>query len=1110
MLVYDKNGYIFVNFQTEADEDDDEYLSDLAEELESQLMDILSEDEIIEVGTENQDSQNTENVEDKNELANTHVDEDDHLKNIGAKDIEESFENTCEFTVTEKDSEEGTSIENVKESVKKDKKLELNSSENTCNADEASINNDEMCQNPDDSDTICKDVVDHIVNKISDNSENKRQISMDTGIEQTMYCDDTVLAQRQKLKLDSSHTMLKEHEVNETFTTEDTISDELGLSNEVRSPNNETFKSPKSLKERLKDSACIISPVSARQSRSSNKSFNNSDLQITCASGNNVTDERLDTQSENTCEQNANLNRSDTGEFTPLLNETESPSPISKEKGHFFISDKENAGIASDENSNSDEHDTKANKNAKTNNCAKFDDVFTGSLEKTGLSQNFKPLLKRQRALSRTDSSLDAITEKNECVDIKAKNPSTVSGTRNKKMARSKSLPNKWINFQKGSCETLAEEIIKFDVSKGGYECGENTHSNASDSLQGASDNELPSHKGGLDNTNSHLNETEDNGKKNVNNKSLSPIARRTRRSSRLLNLSENSQEQSNNSKQFSSNKNKVKVSDKDLETETAHEIVADKVLEKHEVAYLESNSRSHRMSSEDIKIETDKTEKSTKNKDKYIVPDIDFKGDSNKSCLKSIKDTADMDMDTKDGVHLASPNIEEISSKTTPSRQLSTGFTIHPHAKSDSKNICPSPTRLKESIIEGNESETLTEVASTEIPSVIFDIDDILSGNDNANNGTVKIRELSQQTISKDKRTLKPLSGSERLAFVDANEESAEPSNTKTAKHILLTLSEDTSNASVMSDRLLKTVSSNSETTGRNSSNKSSPVTWLDSASTASKCTESRSGSSSPYDSSLTDTPVLSPLPVSPFELVNLLSPLPPSPLPSSRPLSPLSECSEEDTESMDVTKSPERTQKSENQLEFRTPETKPVVDKEKLQFTPVPTMLSPIYTPKKQLATDSKSVVKADGTVVSQKPCKFISDVPKGVLNVKPKPNVSDNIETSKVAQDLGDKGLDSDVAIKSSRLSVESSLAAKESISEPQARTGVALQISAKSHILNAAIDSKVVKPVNQGLVPSQDNKADSKQAIVGGYDNLVASKTKARQAHQPKQPRLPVKK
>ena len=1152
-------------------------------------MDILSEDDITEVGNvqdkhshrneENESGQNTENCIENNGTDNVLVDENIDKNDKGAKTLEVLVENVTDEL-------------DVEEYIEKDALVDFTDSENTHSIGDASIHG-AMSSNilgETHTDDICKTVLENLVRMISVENESLNSEDNDMDIDQTIYCDDTVLAQCKALTHESPISVNEKRKMNETSISKD-VDDKIDSSNSASLSDKETFKSPKSLKERLKDSANVISPVSARQTRSSSKINNKSDLQINTASETKLIKEGHDTQVStnliDTYGQNSNLNRSDTGEFTPSLNEIEIPSPISKGKSRFFISDQDNLGTLSDENSNSSDQGVKTLKNKRTYGSANNDPVSTVNdngtisdrkdnsqhvkevVELNGANLNSKPLLKRQRAVSRTESTVDNKIEIYLSSDTIIKKQSPEMNT--KRLTRAKSLPTKWINFQKGDCKTLAEEQAKFDVSKGGYNCDETSQVEKS-SMQGLNETTKSYHSVNLD-----LREMQTNDKiKSENRNSLndtknsrksSPIAKRTRRSSRLLSLSDNNQDQPIQEEEHNDKKYKNTVQNEQTnETETSSQNSEEEKKEENKI---------DKVKMDDV---VDMADKSGSFNTQNNAPDIDFRGDANSHSLKSINYADDMVIggdevskedisNTEESNAKATPssNLEEISSKTslssdteennaktspssnieeinattsisksektnaksTPARQHSTGFNIHSPGRSESKHTSNSFASLKDSIIEENENEMATIDGSDVVPSVILDINNIFSDNTKSDesDNIAQIGDNSSKIScsSEDANTVKSHSNTDSLALIDTGK-----------------MTSDTSKANDSATKSdIKHVATDAELKEESVSTKSSPVIWLDSASSASKLTDSRSGSMSPFDSSYIDTPVLSPMPMSPFEIVRLISPLPPSPvpdsqpsspmpiseasssLPNSQPLSPLPECDEEmvDNETVVATPSPEASHKAESPPVFGTPETKAFINKEKLEFSPVPTMISPILTPKRMDAIHRiKPAVGNQSKDISQKLCKFISDAPKGVLNVKPKSNLSENVNATKASEIVKTDSVTLCID-KNARKGVQAKLHAKQSTSESTTQSSNEIKISEEKETMmllsETEGDSRILKPVkvqgqNQDALSKEDNKTVTKPALIGGYDNLVATKTKARQAHQPKQGKLPVKK
>ncbi|KAK3605606.1 hypothetical protein CHS0354_027268 [Potamilus streckersoni] len=148
-----------------------------------------------------------------------------------------------------------------------------------------------------------------------------------------------------------------------------------------------------------------------------------------------------------------------------------------------------------------------------------------------------------------------------------------------------------------------------------------------------------------------------------------------------------------------------------------------------------------------------------------------------------------------------------------------------------------------------------------------------------------------------------------------------------------------------------------------------------------------SESGNSSPVNSM---SPV-SPLPMSPFKFITPISPLPPSPVRDMEALSPLPNANFEsmqvDTETTPKSKS--NAVQRHSLFQFSTPVSIMSQDhKTPISFTPVPSFLTPLPpTPNYNAVKRPLSFRKGESSTINP-PCNFHAEVPSGVVTVKPKP--------------------------------------------------------------------------------------------------------------------------
>ena len=1132
--------FCFCSLQEEDDDEDNEYLSDLAEELEHQLMDIFSEDEITEVNKTNKlDSQDPENSYDNGDLAAFCKGDDSEL-NSGAERGVNLLEDLTENMETDTNADERS-----QSAILDTKSEKLGNLEEMCNGSQAGTDNEdvslsaELAQAANISDSVCKDILDSIVNEILGDTVSEvqeQEVPEDINIEQTVYCDDTTLISTpvRKSKSDLKSKSVDKDDIEKDTDSQDNTSD------------TDTFKSPKSLKERLRDASWIISPVCTRRRSADKLSKSGSKASPCHKKSESVVSEDTDSKgsldnaqnnkcSENISDQKSNLNRSDTGEFSPALHEVESPSSVSKEKSGFFISGEEITFVHSIRNLSSPVNNNDSN-SANGSNETKTKD-FNDNMGSP------KHVLKRQIAL-RKDSASDMVPDKKVCSKTDDTSQSSVMGTR--RTTRSKSMPDKYIKFQKGTCETLSEEIAKFDVSKGGYNKGDKTVVNEVKATE-VSLEHIQDKDAEMETNESDSREEEKSIQKKVKQNDT-PIAKRTRRSSRLQSLPEKNNEKG--SKRSAASKI-IPSKDKpeNMDSAEKEKITNDSANNVKRLELQENNekkSENDNVLIEDSKvsedeqrnIETENSDLQTeKNKD---VLHLDFRGDSIKSASENISETlsSEINIGNKGEVHESSPNFanfEDIGVKATPSRQISTGFQLHSPQGSDKQKEHISPIRLKETIIEENENVTDNVDSVNDGPSVILDVNDIF-------NDSVIENVVVKET---DKRTNRDSVKDDKLSSKDTLVDNSLIQDVGDNENKVSEIEDATSPIALPID-IVQSAKQNVTVTEETESGTSSPASWLEPGTSGSNLIESRSGSATPDNFSVDDMPVLSPLPMSPFEMVDLISPLPPTPTPMDEPLSPLAEDEDADktlTED-NALKSPEASDRMPDIAEFSTPESKPPAKMEKIQFTPLPAMLSPIITPKRLKTADSaisKDIKVSDST---PKPCQFISEVPTGI-SVKPKPvHASDLNEpvTQKQNTDIEhmETELSKDNTSPSHKENVVPNTNSQQSIKTKILKTAVSKtainnveisKISAKDKVTKAVVvlDKLVIDQhkEKQGSIPSKSSEmkktpgdsdnisTETKSSnvvpeISGGYDNLVASKTKLRQAHQPKVPRLPVKK
>ena len=1191
------------------DEDDDEYLSDLAEELENQLMDILSEDEIIDVVNTKTSNVTSQQAKTYNTGRGIATDKADGSEFNSLADKGESFLET----ITE-------SVEpNVAEAVKCNGAIGMDMSEEGDRSDEDSNgspvkfdnNNDdndslsaELAEAAGGSDSVYKDILDNIVNEILGDTigEVKGDEHVGESIKQTVYCDDTTLI-RTPVRKTKSHLKPQIEESHDTDSQGDTSDIEM-------------FKSPKSLKERLRDATQIISPINTRhrsaQKLAKSKSKGSpclkkadSDVVEDSDSKDSLDNAQNNKCSENTGDQNGNLNRSDTGEFTPAIHELDSPSTVSKEKTGFFIPGQESTCVHSMKDLNINVTKTDGDSTA-----TKLDDSNEKKLKNINDNAGSpKPVLKRQMAL-RKDSASE-IPEKKICSEPDDTSQSSVRASR--RITRSKSMPNKFIKFQKGSCETLEEERAKFDVSKGGYEkpnkteldtikdCkvaleiinidGEkhvgpkkekqidksaakqndtpiDTQNDASLAEQSSTtiaeqkisltkQADTPTTKNKSDTPiakQTHTPIPKQNSPPNKIDKPSAklpdtPIARRTRRSSRLQSLPETNTDKTSKRRSAPSilvpSKDETKNSDiteKDsLTNDTSNDSKSSVLLYNNDENSEKVNEQKDELIENSSVFEEEPAKCEIGNtslrKEKAIedLP-LDFKGDSIKSVSENIAENSsyEINIDSKGEVSISSPDIansENSANKATPSRQLSTGFLLQSHKSSCKQKEHTSPFRLKETIIE--ENDIVTENNSNDIEaSVILDVNDIL-------NDSVNERSMNRQTdMSTQKDMLKDKKLTEDTAVTKDLTPDVDNKDSKADK--TEQLSEDIASPVASPFDLFKSASQSVSVTKDSNSDAASNVSWLEPGTSGNKSVTSRSGSVTPADNfSENDTPVPSPLPMSLFEMVELISPLPPTPTPMYEPLSPLSEDGDPDktlTED-DLLKSPEATNKTIPDITvFNTPESKPYSKMDMLHFTPLPAMLSPIVTPKRLKSVESATQMDTQDNDSAQKPCQFINQVPTSV-SIKPKPvHASELNET--VTQELDteidgmENKLSKDDTSPSHKENVVPNTNAQHSVKSKPLKliqtshknsTENISKIGAKEKATNLDKDTPdTVDRIHSKLSAIQKTPGDSEKTatetkprntipeMAGGYDNLVASKTKKRQAHQNKIPRLPLKK
>ena len=1159
-------------------------------------MDILSEDEITEV-----DNTKTSKVlSQQNE-------------NFAAEKGESFLE-----SITKSVESNANKAENSKGAIHKDKSGKMDRSEETSNGSQVGTDNDSLCaelaQAASASDLVCKDILDSIVNEILGDTVSdvkERGEPDDVNVEQTVYCDDTTLIRTPVRKTKSD---LKS-------PTEDKDNNDR----QVDTSDSDTFKSPKSLKERLRDSSLIISPVNTRQrlgqkpSKSASKvspcpKRSDSDVMEDTNSNDSLDNAQKNKCSENTSDQNVNLNRSDTGEFTPALHEVESPSATNKEKSGFFIPGQESTCVHSIKEISSLVNDSVSTEITIGNSIEnKSKDVYDSS-------GSPKPILKRQMAL-RKDSASD-IPEKKVCSEPDDTSQRSVVATR--RITRSKSMPNKYIKFQKGTCETLADEMAKFDVSKGGYEKPDKTEidkvkecvvaleimNNESDmetNVFAASHEKQAVQKKGKqsdaliaklnDTPTAKQNETsiakqtdtpiakQNVAKQNktpiakqsdalmakqtdtplakqtdtpiakqndtpIAKQNDTPIARRTRRSSRLQSLPETNTEKagkrvstSNMLPSEDETKNIGNTEEEKMTNDTGNR----SALQENNVAKSENDNLliedSKVSEQEPRKIETDNTSLQTENRIEDLP--LDFKGDSIKSVSENVSEnpSAEINVDSKGEVQNSSPSIASLDnavSKTTPSRQLSTGFLLHNYQGSDKQKEHVSPVRLKETIIEENETVTENIDSVNDESSVIFDINDIFNDSVTEDTNVQHIDNSAKKDLFKDDESNTENTLVDEHSTVNVHEKDNKVDEMEQS-------SEDVSSPVASPFDLFQSANESESVTKENNIDASSPASWLEPGTSENKSIASRSGSVTPDNFLESDMPVLSPFPMSLFDMVDLISPLPPTPTPMDEPLSPLSEDEDADktlTED-DALKSPEANDEAMPDITvFDTPESKPPAKVDKIHFTPLPAMLSPIVTPKRHKSVNS--AIKKDSQVSdgAQKPCHFINQVPTGI-SIKPKPVHASELNES-VSQELN-----TDIDLMEIELSKDDTSPSHKENVVPNTNTKQSAKIKALKSIQtntkcngeeiskNGAKEkvTKAVIVLDKLVMPSDKDKADSIQSkssdvkkasddsektetktkpsntvpeIAGGYDNLVASKTKKRQAHQNKIPRLPVKK
>ena len=1020
-----------------------------------------------------------------------------------------------------------------------------------------------------DYESLCRNVVDDIVNEIVGDKNFGRETRED--VTQTVYCDDTTLIKTQHSKLISDNSGNIEMEVeHNTVSIKQTHSVELDLNDQFISPDSETFKSPKSLKERLKDSTQIISPISTRQKRSYDKTSHSShsdhsDSKMTVISESVSTKPSAlsDNVYDNSSEESTNLSRCNTGEFIPVLNEIESPSFTTKEEKNFFTIGDESTCVHSIKTLNLPENKEESKTTEKrivdnsSVNLHEDDEKDLTNAKRTKTKNGTssvkdsqqKPYLKRQMAL-RKDSASDMVHGKMVCTDTSKEIMRTVPTTENKRLTRSKSVPNKWINFQKGACETLAEEIAENEVSRGDYESGA-CQNNTQKEIKVNNKTETHNKKSDSDFDKTTLNDMDSNKdrllKENDGTEKFSPIARRTRRGSKLLSISENKSDPEILKKDKA--ENKLLNSEND-DKRVASEDNNNRIQVKFEESKVETPKESEKTENKILESEKDTISESgscIQKHDSSTISEIDFRGDSHRPDVRDTKDDpqkpgiisnkdtseAQLDEHNKGDTDNSSPDSDEANSKITPSRQLSTGFLLHSPTRTVTDNLHHSPVRLlKEVLVE--EDENITSAASgSDVPSVILDVDDIFSDNTNKTSIVEGNGSVTDKTkIDLEDHATKDIPKSDSSALLEPVEKQFHTDNEQQKANI--SLLEDVKGLSNVSDSPLF-VAPDLEQIGENESDRSLSVPWSDSGSTCdNKYIESRSGSTTPDDVSVNYSTVLSPLPMSPFELVDLISPLPPSPVFNDEVLSPLSESCEDDTTIVEEIKSPEASENLQNLPEICSPENKPLINKEKLEFSPLPAMLSPIYTPKKVVNSVKKLVAKDKVRETASKPCKFISDVPKGVISVKPQAaQTADQADTLNTAHEPVKYSVvlekettesNSDMLKKSNPEMVDKLQNNPKLLKSSHGTTMNAKETQPNSSVKEAMEKSEgTANSVNGLQLEKQDSlitqgekthgnldkvKTESKPA--GGYDNLVASKTKSRQAHQPKQPKLPVKK
>lgn len=1139
---------------------DDDYLSDLAEELENQLMDILSEDEISELEnngkteadeSDSNDSSPGENSNSSNVLASFHDDNSDFMSDNTTpfKQLSSIMETEVSAAECSKDEEDYVcTVIGDKSNLNCDRNLvEIDGDNFPLTVERAQIN---------DSECICKDILDKIVNEIlgdtDDVIQKQEDKSLEISVEQTIYCDDTTLIKTPLLAVKQ-----------DTLKTSETVAEDKILEEkkdkQIKPLDKDGFKSPKSLKERLRDAAQEISPVCTRQKssprvfkRGSNSAQSPDILKSFEAAGaegnadmskqvlNNAHNDKC---SEINVDQNANLNRSDTGEFTPVFHEMESPSSTSKDKSGFFISDQESTYI----------HSLKSPKLFSSDDDSS-QDAFNKNSEATQEEQiNSKPVLKRQMAL-RKDSSSDIVPDKKVCSKVSITQQSTVHERGSKRITRSKSMPNKFIKFQKGTCETLEEERTKYNVSKGGYgvsECDQNIETDKSDysiasdkdALMNKKDHKFEVSAQDTEINDSLCNENNDASKSESESETTEidiPVAKRTRRSTRLLSLSENKEGKTLHTKEIlgkdehiMDSKSEVKKgiscieSGKNLNETNLPTVCCRENLEEENILknLVKENSETEQTKNDEETCEKSKTDLQ-----------VDFRGDSQKPTYKNISETSNIDIgvDVKGEAQVSSHISKETVSKTTPTRQISTGFQLHISKCSDKTKGSASP--VTETIME--ESEDKRDLADCDTPSAIVDGNDNFS--DNINDNAVKgDDEITNKAALSDEVNASLKDVSVVGSLLPENDEEGNKN-----KAFEQSLFEDVSSPIPNPSDLFQSVELCATEIDEKESAKSSPVLWQDSALSGDELDAPRLGSATPDNFLIDDTPVLSPLPISPFELVDLISPLPPTPSPIDEALSPLSEDVDADKITTDAGKSQETidSEKS-NTLESKLP-----VNKKELDFSPLPAMLSPILTPKRHTVSEKKESSK--GTDNIPKPCKFISEV-LGIVNVKPKAihpsdlkesaskeqnaveieNILDIANTQTVLShnnsdlkenmvpNITSKILEKHIILKSAineavaddetSSSVQSDNVDKKKIAESIAHIGKETKEKSSEKQVRETTQYKTI------VTDSEKIQTDVKASRVvpemsGAYDNLVASKTKTRQAHLPKTPRIPVKK